>query len=68
MPKESKNPRGNRPAPKEPAAPPAEKFAEKSASDESGFPRRNTEQDRERKPGTRTREEIRKGTVPGKTH
>jgi hypothetical protein len=58
MPKESKKPRGN------PQVPPGEK----SAVDESGYPKRNTEQDRERKPGTRTREEIRKGTVPGKTH
>ena len=64
MPRESRKPRGDQKAPREPAVPPEEK----SASDESGFPRRNTEQDRERKPGTRTREEIRKGTVPGKTH
>jgi len=64
MPKESRKPRENRRAPKESAVPPEEK----SVVDESGFPRRNTEQDHERKPGTRTREEIRKGTVPGKTH
>jgi len=64
MSKDSRKPRGDSQAPKEPAV----SSEDKSAVDESGFPRRNTEQDRERKPGTRTREEIRKGTVPGKTH
>jgi len=64
MPNQRKKPHVDRQAPSEPAAP----IDEASAADESGFPRRNTEQDRERRPGTRTREEIRKNSVPGKTH
>ena len=34
--------------------------------DPKKHPRRNTEDDRERAPNTRSREEIRKTTIPGK--
>jgi hypothetical protein len=64
MSRNSRKPRADRQAVKEPAA----RIEPKSALEESGFPHRNTEQDRERKPGTRTRAEIRKGSIPGKPH
>ena len=37
-----------------------------SAGDDKKYPRRNTEDDRERAPNTRSREEIRETTIPRK--
>ena len=40
--------------------------ARESSTEDVKHPRRNTEDDRERSPNTRTREEIRETTIPRK--
>jgi hypothetical protein len=39
-----------------------------NADDDSEYPRRHTEQERDRQPGTQTREEIRTKVPRGKSH
>ena len=64
MPNDHKKPHPDKEVPNEPGDP----VDEASADDDSEFPRKNTEQVRERQPGTMTREEIRTKIPRGKSH
>jgi hypothetical protein len=64
MPNDRKHPHVNKQVPNEPRDP----VDEANADDNEEFPKKNTEQARERQPGTFTREEIRTKLPRGKSH